>query len=141
MSVPALLGLAPAGTGDVQALEQVVLLAGALLLGHLPLLDGHVQGGQLVEDVVLVVELAVGLLGDLVGDPGHPAHGRQGKGEQAGDQPHAGSSSRRTNECGGSGPTYENRRRPSSPAATALAASSKRSTAPESTRNETAYAV
>src|SRR3954452_12443368 len=105
MSGPAFLGLAPAGAGDVQALEQVVLLVRPLLLGHLAVLDGHLQRGQLAEDPILVIELPIGLLGDLVGHPGRAPHRGQREREQSGDQPHAGCSSKRTNECGGSGPT------------------------------------
>src|SRR4051812_16871378 len=82
--------LAPARVHDGEALHQALLLVGALLVGQLAALGAHVELGELAADAALVVELAVGLLRDLLADPGHALHGRERQREQTRDQAHAG---------------------------------------------------
>src|SRR4051794_6891746 len=135
-SPSAILLLPPARVGHAEAFHQVRLRMLALLFGQLAILPEPVQFGQLSADPTLVVELAVGLLGHLLADPGHPLDGREGQREQTRDQAHAGTSpSRSTNECGGSGPKYLSRTRSPKRRSRALTAASNASSLSSSTRN------
>jgi hypothetical protein len=60
--------------GDREAVEELALQALALLVGDRALVVVELQLQELPFDVVLVVEAAVGLVGDLLGDPGGPPH-------------------------------------------------------------------
>src|SRR4051794_14514292 len=71
------------------------------------------------------VELALGLGGELLGDPDRPADRRQRQRQQARDDAHQRRSSRLTKLCGGRGPTYEKSTRPACAAASSSIASSK----------------
>src|SRR3954453_5508048 len=91
-----------------EPLEQSVLGLGDLLLGE------HARRPRLVElqeacaDARLVVQLALGLLLDLLGDPDGGPNRRQRQCEQPGDQTHAAlpaESSMSVKLYGGSGPT------------------------------------
>src|SRR5437764_639604 len=69
--------------------------------------------------------------------PGDTSHGRQGEGQKAGEDAHSrGSMSNRTNECGGRGPVYLNRIRPTCWPPSSSTATSKASIRSRATRNE-----
>src|SRR3954447_20080257 len=135
-SPSAILLLPPARVGHAEAVRQIGLHVVALLFGQLAILPEPVELGQLTADPSLVVELAVGLVGHLLADPGHSLDGRERQGEQTRDQAHAGTSpSRSTNECGGSGPKYLSRTSSPKRRSRSLTAASNASTLSSSTRN------
>src|SRR5437763_16744279 len=72
-----------------EPLEQVVFHPLALLLAEVALLGLDLELDQLGADAVLVVELPVGLLGHLPGDPRDPAYRRERERQQPGEQTHA----------------------------------------------------
>src|SRR4051794_19934727 len=65
---------------------------------------------QLACDPPLVVELVLGFLRELLGDPCNAAHGREWQGDEPRDQAHAAPASQAwsANVCGGSGPRRRN---------------------------------
>src|SRR5947209_1196067 len=108
---PGKFGLARAGNRE--PLEQIALARLALLVVEQPVIGGDLELDHLRADAVLVVELALGLVCDLLGHPSRPAHGRERERQQTCEQAHqpaAPSSS--TNEYGGSGPVAFSRIRP-----------------------------
>jgi hypothetical protein len=74
--------------GDLEALEQGVLLAGSLLVADLPLVVVDLELEHLAADLVLVVELAVSLVGDLLRDPRRPPHRSERKRGEPGEETH-----------------------------------------------------
>jgi hypothetical protein len=76
-------------TRDLEPFEQLAFLPVPFLLAELPLLFVQLELEQLALDPVLVVQLPVRLLGELLGNPGGPAHRRQGKQCQLFEQAHA----------------------------------------------------
>src|SRR3954447_15232287 len=97
-----------------QPVEQVALHTLALLGPDDAVLLVDLELDELALDVVLVVELAVRLLGDLLGHPGGAAHRRQRQQDELLEQAHGydSSSESSTKLCGGSGPVAWNRSRP-----------------------------
>src|SRR5436190_109446 len=122
---------------DGQALEQLALPVLLLLLGDQPVLPLELELHQLPLDVLLVVELPVGFLGDLLGHPRSSAHGRQRKEDQFLEQAHGHASTESSTKLwGGSGPVYRKRIVPSRSAAICSSASSRSPSRFRSTRNE-----
>src|SRR3954468_836509 len=72
-------GFLGAGARHRQALEQVAFHPLPLLGPDDAVLLVDLELHELALDVVLVVELAVGFVGDLLGHPGRAAHRRQGE--------------------------------------------------------------
>jgi len=60
-----------------EPVKEVALHPLALLIADLPLVVIELELHELPLDAVLVVELAVGLFGQLLGDPDRPSHGRK----------------------------------------------------------------
>src|SRR5689334_7464151 len=90
--------------GDGEALKQLVLHGLAFLRADVPVFGVDFQLHQLPLDVVLVVELAVRLLGDLLGDPGGAALGSQRQEGYLLEEAHQAAISSSTKLWGGSGP-------------------------------------
>src|SRR3954469_21786817 len=79
-----------AGTSTrLQALEQLVLQALELGLLELAALEGRLEARELGAHLRRLVEVALGLVLDLLGDPHRPAHGRERERQQPRDQAHA----------------------------------------------------
>src|SRR5581483_4816323 len=97
---------------DRETLQERLLAVFTLLFVNQALVEIQLELQQLAPDVILVVELTVGLGGDLLGHPGHAPDRRQRERDQSGENAHRQlASSSSTNEWGGSGPVYLTRRR------------------------------
>jgi hypothetical protein len=89
---------------DGQALHQPLLLK-LTFLGRQPaVLEIQFQLEQVPPDEGGVVQLAVGLVGHLLDDPGHAPDRSQREQENRAEQTHHAAPASSTNECGGSGP-------------------------------------
>jgi hypothetical protein len=89
---------------DGQTLHQPLLLQLALLGRQVAIVGVQFQLKQVPLDGRRVVELAIGLLGDLLHNPGDTADWRQREQQQFLEQAHQAAPASSTNECGGSGP-------------------------------------
>src|SRR4051812_30690355 len=106
-------GFLGAGARHGQPVEEVALHALALLGPDDAVLLVDLELDELALDVVLVVELAVGLLGHLLGPPGRAAHGGEGQQGERLEQAHRYASSPSSTKLGGgSGPVALNGSRP-----------------------------
>src|SRR3954452_18219065 len=128
----------PLGARRNQALEQDVLGLCRGCLIDLPRLPRRLDLHQLRLDRAFVVQLALSLLIEALGDPDRSPDRSQRKRQEPGDQAHAFAVSVAVSPVklyGGSGPTYRRRIRPASSCPSALTASLNASTRSSSTRN------
>src|SRR3954463_12849326 len=102
---PLVVGVLGAGPRHLKPVEQVALHPLALLGPDDAVLLVDLELDELALDVVLVVELAVGLLGPLLGPPRGAAYGGEGQQDELLEQAHGyAPSPSSTKLCGGSGP-------------------------------------